>query len=36
MKMFLLLFLLEMEQKYKLLPVVMLLTLLLKPENPLS
>ena len=28
--------LLEMEQKYKLLPVVMLLTLLLKPEKPLS
>ena len=36
MKMFLLLFLLEMEQKYKLLPAVMLLTLLLKPEKPLS
>ena len=30
------LYLLEMEQKYKLLPVVMLLTLLLKPEKPLS
>ncbi len=36
MRMFLLLFLLEMLQKYKLLPRVIILTLLLKLAKPLS